>query len=87
MAVVRAIEVRRWLVRASTAGPSAVVAPTGRIVDRTPAATAAALHGAVTPRDGLTPYARMGDLFGYACVLVTLAAYGAARRSDDLGVA
>jgi apolipoprotein N-acyltransferase len=74
MTVVRAIEQRRALVRASTAGPSAIVAPSGRVTARTAAFTAATLHGTVAPRLARTVYARVGDLFALVCALATLAA-------------
>jgi len=74
MTVVRAVEQRRPLVRASTAGPSAIVAPSGRVVDRTAAFSSATLAGVVAPRAGRTPYARLGDLFAIGCALAALAA-------------
>ena len=58
MAVFRAVEERRDLVRASTWGPSAVVDAHGRIVARTPVATATALVATVQARGGRTPYGR-----------------------------
>lgn len=67
MAVLRAVEQRRYLLRASTSGPSAIVEPTGRIQARSGAATAATIAGAVAPRTGLTVYARVGDLFATVC--------------------
>ena len=63
----RAIEQRRYLVRASTSGPSAIVDPWGRRVVRTSARTPHLLRGGVRPEQALTPYARWGDAFGLAC--------------------
>jgi apolipoprotein N-acyltransferase len=79
MTVVRAIEQRRPLVRASTAGPSVIVTPAGEVVARTAAFAAATLDGVVVPRGELTPYARLGDLFAAASALVALAACVRAR--------
>ena len=72
MSALRAVEQRRYLLRASTAGPSAIVDPLGRIVARSALFTHAVLHGAVAPLREQTIYARVGDLFAYACVAVTL---------------
>jgi apolipoprotein N-acyltransferase len=63
----RAIEQRRYLVRASTSGPSAIIDPWGRSVARTTARTRHLLRGGVRPEQRLTPYARWGDAFGLAC--------------------
>lgn len=70
----RAIEQRRYLVRASTSGPSAVIDPWGRVPVRTQANQPYVLRGAVRPERELTPYARLGDAFAGACALVVSAA-------------
>lgn len=70
----RAIEQRRYLVRASTSGPSAVVDPWGRVPVRTPAQRPSLLLGGVRPEQKLTPYARLGDAFAAVCTLVVGAA-------------
>jgi apolipoprotein N-acyltransferase len=80
IARVRAIEQRRWLVRASTAGPSALVDPYGRLALRTPSLEPALAVGAVEPRRELTPYAHLGDAFALACLGVAVACVAAARR-------
>ncbi|HVM96021.1 MAG TPA: apolipoprotein N-acyltransferase [Candidatus Acidoferrales bacterium] len=84
MARMRAIEQRRYLVRASMSGPSAVVDPTGRILERTQTDSRATLNGAIEPRREVTFYARYGDVFGLLCVLIPLgfaaAAPSRARR-------
>jgi apolipoprotein N-acyltransferase len=85
---VRAIEQRRWLVRASTSGPSAVVDPWGRVQVRTAAMTREVVLGSVLPRRKLSPYARVGDAFGIACAAAMAVALGArARRGSDGSVA
>jgi apolipoprotein N-acyltransferase len=61
----RAVEQRRFLVRASTSGPSAIVDPWGRVVARTEAGTRGLVSGRVSPREDLTLYARLGDLFAF----------------------
>ena len=69
----RAIEQRRYLVRASTSGPSAVVDPWGRVAVRTPTSRPAVLLGGVRPERELTGYARLGDAFAFSCALVVAA--------------
>ncbi len=70
----RAIEQRRYLIRASTSGPSAVFDPWGRIPVRTSIDQPSVLLGGVRPERELTPYARMGDAFALSCALVVAAA-------------
>ena len=67
MVRLRAIESRRWLVRSTTTGVSAIVDPHGRVVSSVPANEAGALAGTVVPLRGVSPYQRVGDLFAYAC--------------------
>lgn len=69
MARMRAIETRRWLVRASTWGPSAVVDAAGRVLMATALGTTAVTQAAVRPRRDLTPYVRFGDAFAVLCVV------------------
>jgi apolipoprotein N-acyltransferase len=76
MIVLRAVEQRRFLVRASTSGPSAIVDPFGQVLVRTGLFTAEVAAASVAPRAEPTLYARFGDAFAFACVAVTLAALG-----------
>lgn len=59
--VFRAVETRRYLVRAASTGVTAVVAPDGTIVAQLPLHTAGALTVRVREADGLSPYVRWGD--------------------------
>ena len=81
IATLRAIEQRRFLVRASTSGPSAIVAPSGRIVTRSEPFAAATLTGEVRPLTEVSTYARYGDLFAWMCLAVTVLALALARRA------
>jgi apolipoprotein N-acyltransferase len=81
MARFRAMEQRRYLVRASTSGPSAIVDPWGRILSETAPATQATLSGAVRAETTITPYGRFGDLFGIICAVVTLLGLASPRRT------
>lgn len=69
----RAIEQRRYLVRASTSGPSAVIDPWGRIAVRTPPQTRHLLRGGVRPKTELTVYSRIGDAFALTCMGIVAA--------------
>ena len=70
----RAIEQRRYFVRASTSGPSAIVDPFGRILTRSRAFSEAAVPGAIAPIGDRSPYGQAGDLFGAVCAAIAAAA-------------
>ncbi|HZR84174.1 MAG TPA: apolipoprotein N-acyltransferase [Candidatus Binatia bacterium] len=79
----RAIETRRFLVRATTSGITAVIAPTGEIVERAPPERPAAIAGAIAPNAVVTPYVRWGDAFAWASVVAAIAGMlplGAGKR-------
>ena len=80
MSRMRAMEVRRWLIRSANDGVSALVAPDGKVSARAAEFRPAVLRGTVTPRRGLTPYARFGDwpVLG-AAVLALLASLAGGR--------
>jgi len=71
MATVRAIESRRYLLRAANTGISAVVDPRGRVLATTELFRAQVLEGAVSFRSDLTFYARHGDLLARAAAVLT----------------
>lgn len=85
LATWRAVEQRRYLVRISTSGPSAVVDPWGRVRARSDAFVEATIATAVEPRSDRTVYGRVGDLFAVLCGVVTLATTGLAlaRRTPS----
>jgi apolipoprotein N-acyltransferase len=68
LSVFRAVEHRRYLVRATNTGVSAIIDPAGRIVDRTPVFARANLVGDIRPLSGLTLYARFGDWVAWLCL-------------------
>lgn len=61
MARFRAIEAGRYLMRATSNGITAVIAPDGTVTDRAPQFEPAVLKSTVQPRSGLTPYAKSGN--------------------------
>lgn len=70
MVRLRAVEQRRWIVRASTGGPSAMIDPVGRAGARTALMATAGLVGTIAPSHQVTLYNRVGDLFAWLCVAV-----------------
>jgi apolipoprotein N-acyltransferase len=74
----RAVEQGRTVVHAAVSGISAVVTPDGVAHQRTGLYRQATVRAAVTPRGGLTPYARFGRLFEWSLALVALLALAAA---------
>jgi apolipoprotein N-acyltransferase len=67
MAVFRAVENRKWLLRAANTGITAFVDPRGRIVARTQLFERRALVGEAAFVPGLTFYGRFGDVFAWGC--------------------
>ena len=63
----RAIEQRRYLVRASTSGPSAIIDPWGRVLTQTKRYARDATAARIEPRHELSFYGRVGDLFSLLC--------------------
>jgi apolipoprotein N-acyltransferase len=72
MAVFRAIETRRFLVRAAITGVSAVIDPYGRMVGSVPAGEAGVLVASVRGRTAITFYTRFGDVFASLCLAAGL---------------
>jgi len=69
MAAYRAVEYRRFLIRSTNTGISAIVDPTGRILDQTPVFARANLVGEVAMLSGTTIYATLGPWVGVLCGL------------------
>jgi apolipoprotein N-acyltransferase len=83
MAVVRAVETRRYLVRAAASGISGFVTPYGRPYATLAPGIADLSVARVEPNDGLTMYVRFGDAWlGLGGLLVALTVWrtGGARR-------
>ncbi|HEX2240260.1 MAG TPA: apolipoprotein N-acyltransferase [Actinomycetota bacterium] len=82
MSQVRAAENGVWALHAALSGISALIAPDGSVVDRTPLWTATTLEGDVYLPDGVSFYARTGDwwAWGSAVLAVAGAVVGWRRR-------
>jgi apolipoprotein N-acyltransferase len=70
MAVLRAVETRRSLIRAANTGISGFVDPAGRVMDKSPIFATLALTAAVPVLEGETIFTRFGYLFAPACLLL-----------------
>ncbi len=85
----RAVENRRWIVRAANTGISAFIDPAGRIVAKAPLFEPAVLVDNISTLRVHSFYSRYGDLFAHACclwsagmVLVSLGSVLFHRRRD-----
>jgi apolipoprotein N-acyltransferase len=86
-AVLRAVENRRWVIRPTSTGYSAVIDPGGRVVARTEFGVAATLEATVFRSSQVTPYQRLGDApIGAALALVVWSsARSRSVRADGAG--
>ncbi len=80
MAVFRAVETRRYLVRASAGGYSGFVSPRGRVYSALPNHSAATSVGNVAFRDDITPYVRWGDGWAFFGIAGSFASIARSRR-------
>ena len=78
----RAVEADRWVLRAGTTGISAVIDPTGRIVQEIPMGREGIIYAKFAARRTMTPYVRDGDWFAWGCVIAVMIALIARRRIE-----
>jgi apolipoprotein N-acyltransferase len=71
MVVFRAVENRIAFARSANTGISGLIDPSGRIIQATPVFTEQSVSGRLPLRQTLTFYTRYGDVFAYACVILT----------------
>jgi apolipoprotein N-acyltransferase len=83
-AIFRAVELRRPLVRVANAGVSAAVDAAGRVRARFPLDVAGGFTVEVAPSDGVTIYARWGDVFGGLAVALAVAGLLWTTRLGDI---
>jgi apolipoprotein N-acyltransferase len=76
IARMRAMEARRYLLRAANDGVSAIIDAEGRVVSSAPEFKAAVLRGVAQPRVGMTSYLRLGDwpVLGLAAAVMLIGA-------------
>ncbi len=73
LAVLRAVENRRYLLRAATTGISGVVDPYGRIIAKSELHTQTFMNTEITPNQSLTFYSKYGDLLPYTGLTLSAA--------------
>jgi apolipoprotein N-acyltransferase len=78
MAVLRAVENKRSLIRAANTGISGFIDPTGRIIAATPLFKDVVITRTVPILQEMTVYSRFGDVFAMACLVISLIAAAAA---------
>lgn len=76
----RAMEVQKPVARTSDVAGTYLIAADGKLTHHLPAERTATLSATVTPRQGLTPWARWGDAFAFAVAALFAAATLAASR-------
>jgi apolipoprotein N-acyltransferase len=74
IARMRALESGRDMVRATNTGISAIVDHRGRLTGTIPSFQRGTLAGEITPRAGITPYARLGNVLALGLAAMMLAA-------------
>ena len=87
MARLRAVETRRFLLRATNTGITAVVDPYGRIVARAPQHQRAVLVAGFAPQQARTFYTRFGDWLPFLCAVTVVAALARKLWMDKLEAA
>jgi apolipoprotein N-acyltransferase len=80
MARMRAIENRRWLLRATNSGVTAAVDPLGRVTQSAPRHVMISLPVRYGYRSDITFYSLYGDVFAILCAIIALAATAQALR-------
>jgi len=73
MVRMRAIENRRWLIRATNNGVTAAIDPYGRVRQSIPRHVADSLPAQYGFRDDVTFYSNHGDIFAWLCVMASVA--------------
>ncbi|MGB7292256.1 MAG: apolipoprotein N-acyltransferase [Thermodesulfobacteriota bacterium] len=86
VSIPRSVETRRYLIRATNTGISAIIDPLGRVVEKTEIFKEASLEGKVAILDGKnTLYTRIGDLFPLGCLIIWIGyALSGKLRRDNL---
>ncbi|MCX7973612.1 MAG: apolipoprotein N-acyltransferase [Candidatus Aminicenantes bacterium] len=72
IALVRAIENRRYLLRSATTGISGIIDPFGRVIKRSSLMTVEVLEAPINPIQKMTFYTRFGDVWSWLCLTLSL---------------
>jgi apolipoprotein N-acyltransferase len=82
MARMRAIENRRWLLRCTNNGVTAVIDPFGRVRQSIPRHQVDALPAQYGFRDDITFYTAHGDMFAWLCAILSLGIVGWSAKAS-----
>jgi apolipoprotein N-acyltransferase len=74
MARMRAVENHRWILLATNNGTTASIDPLGRVVKQSPRNVRTAMVAPFSLQTEMTFYSRYGDVFAWACVIISLLA-------------
>jgi len=80
--LLRAVESRRFLLRATNAGITAVIDPRGRVIAQAARAEPAVLAATIRANETQTVYTRVGDAFGWLCLLAAVVTIAASRARE-----
>lgn len=69
----RALELGRYMVRATNNGVTAIINPQGRVIAQAPTDSRTVLHGRIQGYRGQTPYMRMGGSWPLITILIVIA--------------
>jgi apolipoprotein N-acyltransferase len=86
MARARAIETGRYLLRATNTGLTAIIAPSGKVIEQAPLFETISVTGNIFPMNGLTPYARLGDniiVLFLSLLLICILWIGKSSKNND----
>ena len=84
MNVFRAVENRRFVVRAANTGVSGFIDPTGRVKSKTEIFTTTTLTDYIQPLNHLTFYTKFGDVFAYLCIIISIILLTFRKKFDKL---
>lgn len=72
MAVIRAVENRRYVIQSANTGVSAIINPYGRINKASGIFSSEIIADKICPLNSLTIYCKFGDIFAIICVIITI---------------
>ncbi|MBI5573269.1 MAG: apolipoprotein N-acyltransferase [Elusimicrobia bacterium] len=84
MNVFRAVENRRFVVRAANTGVSGFIDPTGRVKSETKIFETAILSDKIFALNHITFYTKFGDIFSYLCIIISIILLTFRKKFDKL---
>lgn len=81
-AVFRAVESGRWVVRVANFGISMTVSPSGKVIEQIALGSEGIMQANVGGGTRETIYARVGDMFSWLCLVLTILTIGSVARKS-----